>query len=562
MIIKQPAAFDTSYYELILDFAAVSPRPALVCTKATEGSGIRDSKFLTYWVDLKQDGIRRACYHFHRKAIDAVLQALNFINAVKAGGVDPQDYFVLDIEEGGETPLQIIAWLDKVEQNFPNTIMLYSTANLLSQLAAKCTPVQLTRLKKYPLWIAWYPLNPDDFSALPASFYPAGLGPVWMWQYSESALVPGIVGEVDANWLSPTFRAILGTDTPAPLDVMTTPHDGIMHVSGTRYGWRFELFKVDPAKVLYEVNTTTPALETVSAATQRKGATLGINGSDWDRIGAVISPVGRPSFIVTNTDSVLISDKPQTNVKGLVTGLRFIVVGGTLPVYLFGAEAQYTEGHARSIHGLTADGKHLILQSEGIHPSLTVFDGLLLKEAAEIMVQYGAVTAFDSGGGGDVACILDGQSLIVPENINQATGAHFERPLPQTLLIYTRGLTMPNGTAKNISGSASAVRVKPSRYAADSGKPRPVNGAVIEFVKIADAVVSGPLDLPTDKWLQLPDGNFVNHILNGVPFYTVLTQPTPDPVTPPVPAADKMTLTVTEAGVTKTYSIEGKITVS
>ena len=121
---------------------------------------------------------------------------------------------------------------------------------------------------------------------------------------------------------------------------------------------------------------------------------------------------------------------------------------------------------------------------------------------------------------------------------------------------------MPNGTAKNISGSASAVRVKPSRYAADSGKPRPVNGAVIEFVKIADAVVSGPLDLPTDKWLQLPDGNFVNHILNGVPFYTVLTQPTPDPVTPPVPAADKMTLTVTEAGVTKTYSIEGKITVS
>ena len=93
---------------------------------------------------------------------------------------------------------------------------------------------------------------------------------------------------------------------------------------------------------------------------------------------------------------------------------------------------------------------------------------------------------------------------------------------------------MPNGTAKNISGSASAVRVKPSRYAADSGKPRPVNGAVIEFVKIADAVVSGPLDLPTDKWLQLPDGNYVNHILNGVPFYTVLTPPTPDPVTPPV----------------------------
>ena len=526
MLIKQPAAFDTSYYELILDFAAVSPRPALVCTKATEGSGIRDSKFLTYWADLKQDGIRRACYHFHRKGIDAVLQALNFINTVKAGGVDPQDYFVLDIEEGGETPLQIIAWLDKVEQNFPNIIMLYSTAFLLGELAKKCTPAQLTRLKKYPLWIAWYPLNPDDFSALPASFYPAGLGPVWMWQYSESALVPGIVGEVDANWLSPTFRAILGTDTPAPLDVMTTPHDGITRISGTRYGWKFELFKVDPAKVRYEVSTTTPALETVSVATKRTGATLGINGSDWDRIGAVISPVGRPSLIVTNTDSILISDKPQTNVKGLVTGLRFIVVGGTLPVYLFGAEAQYTEGHARSIHGLTADGKHLILQSTGAYPN----QGLTLRQAAEIMVQYGAVTAFDSGGGGDVTCILDGQSLIIPENINPATGAHFERPLPQTLLIYTRGVSIPIMPTYTIKAKADLTKV----YATAAGTGQIASINVADIVK-ADAL--GAFIHITSKNSKALSG-YVDATKVVATLDPVVVPPppppTPDPVTPPV----------------------------
>lgn len=391
------------------------------------------------------------------------------------------------------------------------------------------------------LWVANYGVtNPS---------LPTGAKLYSLWQFTDkldgSALDPNGNAELDGSYFNGTleqFNAKYQLTTTAPVDVLTAPHDGIFRISGTRYGWKFELFKVDPLKVRYEV-TNPPALETVSQATKRTGAVLGINGSDWDRIGAVISLVGRPSFIVTNTDTILISDKPQTNVKGLVTGLRFIVQNGTLPLYLFGTEAQYTEGHARSIHGLTADGKHLILQSEGAYPN----QGLTLKQAAEIMLQYGAVVAFDSGGGGDVTCILDGQSLITPENINPATGAHFERPLPQALLIYTKGLTMPNGTAKNISGSASAVRVKPSRYAADSGKPRPVNGAVIEFVKIADAVVSGPLDFPADKWLQLPDGNFVNHVLNGVPFYTVLTQPTPDPVTPPAPVVKIDTLTIEPA---------------
>ena len=529
MIIKSPACYDVSHWDGAINWASVSPRPLLVICKATEGTFYVDNTFAPNMAGLAANGIKRGVYHFHRKLNDPILQAKLFCNTVR-GIITPDDYIVLDVEEGGEDAADLKAWFTFVRAQFPNPFILYSRKNILDPIGM--TLEQAVYFKQIPVWTAGYPLNPDTVNAPLPDYIPVQtkFGPVRMWQYTQKGRVTGINASVDINWLAPEFVKELGGVPIAPLDIMTTPHDGIMRVSGTRYGWRFELFKIDPLKVHYEVSTTTPALETVSAATKRTGATLGINGSDWDRIGTVISPIGRPSLVITSTDNVLISDKPQTNVKGLVTGLRFIVVGGTLPVYLFGTEAQYTERHARSIHGLTATGQHLILQSTGTYPN----QGLTLRQAAEIMVQYGAVTAFDSGGGGDVTCILDGQSLIVPENINTATGAHFERPLPQTLLIYTRGLTMPNGTAKNISGSASAVRVKPSRYAADSGKPRPVNGAVIEFVKIADAVVTGPLDLATDKWLQLPDGNFVNHILNGVPFYTVLTQPTPDPVTPPV----------------------------
>jgi GH25 family lysozyme M1 (1,4-beta-N-acetylmuramidase) len=281
--IKLPACYDTSYYEYIVDFAKVSPRPAFVCTKATEGSTIRDSKFLTYWADLKQDGIRRSCYHFHRKAVTASLQAANFINTVKAGGgATAQDYFVLDIEEGGETPAQIIAWLDQVEASFSNTIMLYSTTYLLNELAKKCTAAQLTRLKKYPLWIAWYPYFPDDFTELPASYYPPALGPVWMWQYSENAIVNGITGEVDANWIAPVFRAILGNVT-TPADVITTPYPGITRTRSTINGWKVVLHEIDPAQVEIRSVYCSP-LKTAQQVQAETGADLVINGGEWDRV--------------------------------------------------------------------------------------------------------------------------------------------------------------------------------------------------------------------------------------------------------------------------------------
>ena len=529
MIIKQPAAFDTSYYELILDFAAVSPRPALVCTKATEGSGIRDSKFLTYWADLKQDGIRRACYHFHRKAIDAVLQALNFINAVKAGGVDPQDYFVLDIEEGGETPAQIIAWLDKVEQNFPNTIMLYSTANLLSQLAAKCTPAQLTRLKKYPLWIAWYPLNPDDFSALPASFYPAGLGPVWMWQYSESALVPGIVGEVDANWLSPTFRAILGIDAPAPLDVMTTPHDGIVRFSGSRYGWKFVFDVITPAKVIFD--TVIPSQLSQVSAIAKNGAVKGSNCGEWnDRYpnkpyylqpinytvcnGKEIIPrtSPQPSLMFLNDGSVILDHKPTANVKHAFTGLRYLIYDGVInPDFVDNGE-----GHSRKIFAVNTKGQLLELSTEGVYPN----QGWTLTQCLNFLLEKGAVRAADFGGGGDATAWADGKLLLKPEN-----AGGLERYLPNIFLVYPRGIM--NGKAKESLGKTPSVRTAPD--ISGTKVYTLAAGATVDYVtEVAGSVVK------TDKWLKLADGNYVNYVVSGVTYFTIITPPTPDPVTPPV----------------------------
>lgn len=92
-----------------------------------------------------------------------------------------------------------------------------------------------------------------------------------------------------------------------------------------------------------------------------------------------------------------------------------------------------------------------------------------------------------------------------------------------------------NGTAKESLGNTSTVRAAPSRYGTDTGKKIPAYSK-IDFVSFADVVIMGSADAPSDKWLKLPDGNFVNYILAGKKYYDILTQPTTDPV--PTPTGD------------------------
>src|SRR5687768_18392682 len=81
--IKLPAIYDTSHWKLIPDFALVDPRPTLVLTKATEGTRYVDPTFIKYFADLLQDHIRRGCFHFFRKAENALEQAKHFCNTIR-----------------------------------------------------------------------------------------------------------------------------------------------------------------------------------------------------------------------------------------------------------------------------------------------------------------------------------------------------------------------------------------------------------------------------------------------------------------------------------------------
>ena len=213
MIVKLPPVYDTSHWKEVPDFALVSPKPVLVITKATEADNFTDSTFLKYFADLKQDGILRGAYHFHRKFTNPITQAEHFVKTISPV-LEPKDVLALDIEEGGETAAQIIAWLDYVQAKFSNLMLIYSRKNILDPIPM--TASQQARLKQVPTWPAGYPFLPDLYPAPPASYIPdqTKWGPVYLWQYTSNGIVTGISGSTDCNWISPAFYQILFPPTP------------------------------------------------------------------------------------------------------------------------------------------------------------------------------------------------------------------------------------------------------------------------------------------------------------------------------------------------------------
>lgn len=378
----------------------------------------------------------------------------------------------------------------------------------------------------------------------------------------------------DVNKLELDLNYGHGTTTP-PSDTITYPYPGVKRISGIRHGWKFELFISDPDLVRYESVCLSP-LESVPSVARRKNATLAFNGGEPKKENGVITGIkdyavsngdvcqerlsAVPSLIVFSSGHVTIDYLTRTHVAQALSGLRYLIRGGIIQPYLSGSEPQYTEGHARSIHGVNASGHHMILSSTGVYPN----QGLTLKQGAVIMSQYGAIDAFDSGGGGDVTAVMEDVSLIVPENIDPATGQHFARALPQVFLIYAEENTMPsyleivgNDGANHRVRSTYSVRGEVVNYP-NTNPPIPANitntdkakgyteeegGKYVYPADVPDAGISGGyLARAGDIWRKVyeVDGIAVSgwtaeihlRVRQGITITPINTDPVPPPVSP------------------------------
>lgn len=216
MQIKEPVCYDISHWKLVPDFSKISPRPALMLTKATEYASYVDSTFVKYFEGMKANGIPRGAYHFFRKAFEATKQAKHFVDTVKPHITD-KDILVLDVEEGGEQASQLWAWFETVKRAFPNNLlMLYSRKNILDPIPM--TFAEKEYFKKIPVWTAGYPTFPDMHSKPPAGYIPdqSKYGETWLWQYSAKGKVEGISGDVDCNWIDPALYDTITDNPPEP----------------------------------------------------------------------------------------------------------------------------------------------------------------------------------------------------------------------------------------------------------------------------------------------------------------------------------------------------------
>lgn len=185
---------DVSIAQGIIDWKTVAASNEIVAAfcKATEGSpSYVDPQFKNNWAGIKANGLVRGAYHFARTQNDPVVEADHFINTLKAtNDLGQGDMLVLDIEVstigGAAFANWVIAWLERVEQTSNITPIVYTGGPFFNSHMSALDADTLKRLQHFPLWLAAYVVNPDNY--VPVDW--KGIG--WkLWQQSGDQAAAG-----------------------------------------------------------------------------------------------------------------------------------------------------------------------------------------------------------------------------------------------------------------------------------------------------------------------------------------------------------------------------------
>ncbi len=221
--LKKPAVLDVSKWQGQVDWSLVAPRPVLVICKASEGTDTIDPTFIANWNNLKALNIRRGAYHFLHAEMDAAQQFANYQNAVaQAGGfiqtdmppalgVEGLEVAAPEVRKGAAAAIK--NWLDRAQALSGKAPAIYTSKYQWSFVTDE-NGKPPAWASNYPLWVAWYPDKPDNFSAPAASVIPTGWSQWGVWQYAENGQVTGFNVQVDVNILSDWFAQQLGQTNP------------------------------------------------------------------------------------------------------------------------------------------------------------------------------------------------------------------------------------------------------------------------------------------------------------------------------------------------------------
>ncbi len=193
------AGIDVSQYQSKIDWEKVeyveNQFPInFVFVRATAGSNLKDLCYDYNWKNAKKRGFVRGAYHYYRPNENSLAQAKKFIATVKLqkGDLPP----VLDIEKLPKNQsmdslkVGLKRWLDTVDKHYGVQPIIYSGQKYYDSFLKEDFP-------EYTFWIANY------------NFFVEEMDESWLfWQFTQSATVKGIKGNVDVNIYSGTRKQL------------------------------------------------------------------------------------------------------------------------------------------------------------------------------------------------------------------------------------------------------------------------------------------------------------------------------------------------------------------
>ncbi len=162
--------------------------------KATEGGTYTNPYYATDAADARANGLAVGAYHYARPALpftsasDQAAYFASVIGDVQTPATLPP---VLDLETtGGLSSGQLVLWA----QIFTETLRAQTGRTPVIYTYPSFWNVQMggtSAFLRSPLWLATYRPDPP---------VPVGGWPAWsIWQYTASARIPGVIGDVDLN---------------------------------------------------------------------------------------------------------------------------------------------------------------------------------------------------------------------------------------------------------------------------------------------------------------------------------------------------------------------------
>lgn len=173
-----------------IEFRLLAKHAGFVIAKATEGQTFNDSKFESHRQRARAAGIPFGAYHFARpdnnSPEDEVEHLLRVAGKPRRGDLPHTlDYEVY--RPGGGDQQWISRWVNSYEYRTGHKPLIYGGSVLRERTSINfgCK-----------LWIPFYNIEAPSGNWLPAGWRSQGYT---IWQYSESAHLPGIAGPTDIN---------------------------------------------------------------------------------------------------------------------------------------------------------------------------------------------------------------------------------------------------------------------------------------------------------------------------------------------------------------------------